>query len=149
MTSLISLRVWLGFAVLMASESPSSRKPEPGLRIFADLKHTGNLGGPLTSSPPAPDEFGIAVPLARGAGRDRWPERLDANNRIVQRLGRLRVEMTPPAADVVVSIESDHRRSLRLFRNVDGGWRRQASREDHTWTLAPGRMGCWNWAWAS
>ena len=60
---------------------------------------------------------------------------------MVERLGRLRVETTQAAGDVVVSIESDSRRCLRLFRNGDGGWRRQAPSEDNSWTLAPGKDG--------
>jgi len=142
MTSLNSLRIWLGFFFILAYESPPSQQFQQSLRIFADLKHTGILTGPLTSSPPAPNEFGIAVPIpARSAGRDRWPEKLDTDDPVVERLGRLRVETSQAAGDVVVSIESDSRRCLRLFRNAAGGWRRQPSSEDHSWTLAPGKDG--------
>ena len=121
---------------------PPARPPQPTFRVFADVKHTGILTGPLTSSSLAPNEFGIAVPLpAVSAGRDRWPEKLDADDQIVERLGRLRVETTQAAGDVVVSLESDSRRCLRLFRNGVGGWRRQAPSEDDSWTLTPGKDG--------
>jgi hypothetical protein len=86
--------LWIGLvsSLIMADESPTSRRPPQSFRIFADLKHTGILTGPLTSSP-APNEFGITVPLpAVSASRDRWPEKLDAADQIVERLGRLRVE---------------------------------------------------------
>ena len=46
MTSLISLRIWLGFSLIMAYESPPPQQPQQTFRIFADLKHTGILDGP-------------------------------------------------------------------------------------------------------
>ena len=142
MTSLISLRIWLGLSLISAYESPPVQQPQQTVRVFADVEHTGILTGPLTSTSPGPNEFGIAVPLSSGtAGRDRWPERLDADDPVVERLGRLRVETTQAAGDVVVSIESDSRRCLRLFRKGSGGWRQQAPGEDHSWTLAPGKDG--------
>ena len=142
MIYLISLRIWLGLFIIRASESPPSRQSSQTLRVFADLKHTGTLTGPLPPSSPGPNDFGIAVPLpARSSGRDRWPEKLDTGDPLIERLGRLRVETTKGATDVVVSIESDNRRCLRLFRNADDGWRRLAPGEDDSWTLAPGRDG--------
>ncbi len=142
MTSLISLWVWLGFSLVITDESPPSGRPVQAIRVFADLEHKGILTGPLMSSTPAPSEFAIAAPLpAVSGGRDRWPERLDADDPVAERLGRLRVETTQAAGDVVVSIESDSRRCLRLFRNAAGGWRRQAPSEDNSWTLAPGKDG--------
>ena len=107
--------------------TPLPAQPRQTFRVFADLKHTGILTGPLTLSSPAPNEFGIAVPLpARTSGRDRWPEKIDADDPLVERLGRLRVEAIHAAGDIVVSVDSDTRRCLRLFRNDVGGWRRQA-----------------------
>ena len=132
MTSFVSLWIWLGLSLVAADDRPSPRQPQPIFRVFADLNHTGILSGPLASGSPTANEFGIVVPLpAAGGGRDRWPEKLDADDPIVKRLGRLRVEATPAAGDIVVSIESESRRSLRLFRNDAGGWRRQAANEDH------------------
>jgi protein-arginine deiminase len=140
MTSLIVLGIWLGFSLIMADPSPPSQQPQPAFRIFADLAHTGILTGPLTSSSLTPNDFGIAVPLpTRSSGR--WPEKLDAGDQLVDRLGRLRVETTPDAGDVVISIESDSRRCLRLFRNGAGGWRRQPLADNNSCTLAPGRDG--------
>ena len=43
MTSLISLRIWLGFSLIMAYESPPAQQPQQTFRVFADLKHTGIL----------------------------------------------------------------------------------------------------------
>ena len=106
MTSLISLRVWLGLCLISAYESPPGQQPLQTVRVFADLKHTGILEGPLASSSQAPNDFGIAVPIPSGsAGRERWPDKLDADDPMVERLGRLRVEATEVAGDVVVSIE--------------------------------------------
>jgi len=79
---------------MMAYEAPSPQQPQQTFRILADLKHTGILTGPLTSSPAAPIDFGIAVPLpARCDSRERWPDELDDDDHVVERLGRLRVEM--------------------------------------------------------
>ena len=142
MISLISLRILLGLALITACESPPSEQAEQTLRIYADLKHTGLLAGPLTSSSLAPNDFGIAVPIpARTADRDRWPEKLDVGDPMVERLGRLRIETTQAKGDIGVAIESESRSCLRLFRNADGGWRRLAPSEDSTWTLAPGNDG--------
>ena len=124
----------------MACDGSSSQQPEQTVLVFADLKHTGILTGPLSSSPEAPDEFGIAVPLpARYAGRDRWPDKLEDDDHLVERLGRLRIETTQDAGEVVVSIEAESRRSLRLFRNGPGGWRRQTPGDDKSWTFVPGK----------
>jgi protein-arginine deiminase len=142
MTHLSSLAIWLGFPVIMAAAAPPSQLPEQPFRVFADLKHTGVLTGPLTYAPHAANEFGIAAPIpARSGGRDRWPEKLRARDQTAQRLGRLRIETTKDAGDVVVSIESDSRRYLRLFQSADGGWSRLASKDDKSWTLAPGKDG--------
>jgi Protein-arginine deiminase (PAD) len=142
MNFLISRLIWLGLSLITADEPAPSPQPQQILRVFADLKHTGILTGPLTSSSPGENEFGIAVPLpAVNNGRDRWPEKLDAADQVVKRLGRFRVETTQAAGNVVVSIESDSRRCLRLFRNTASGWRRQAPSEDSSWTLAPGKDG--------
>ena len=142
MTSLNSHWVWLGFCLVMTDESTPSRRPEQTFRVFADVKHSGILTGPLKSSLPAPNEFGIAVPLpAVSNSRDRWPEKLDTDDPRVERLGRLRIETTQAAGDVVVSVESNNRRCLRLYLNGIGGWRRQAPSEANSWTLAPGKAG--------
>jgi protein-arginine deiminase len=142
MTSLMSFWVWLGLSVIISDESLPLQQPRQTIRIFADLEHTGKLTGPLTSAPLAPNEFGIAVPLpAARAGRDRWPKKLDDDDPLAERLGRVRVETTPAAGDVVVSIASDDRRSVRLFRRGAGGWRREALSEDRSWTLTPGKDG--------
>lgn len=142
MTSLISLWIGLGFSLILADESLPPGQPEQTFRVFADLKHTGILTGPLTSSSPAPNEFGIAVPLPAVSGsRDRWPEKLAADDPRVERLGRLRIETTQAAGDVVVSVTSDSHHSLRPFRKDVGGWRRQAPSDDNTWTLAPEKDG--------
>jgi protein-arginine deiminase len=142
MTYLSSIGIWLGFSLIMAAESPPSQRPEPSFRVFADLKHTGMLTGPLTSSSQAPNDFGIAVPIpARSGHRDRWPDKLDAGDRMVERLGRVRVETAKAVDDVVVSFESDSRRCLRVFQNVDNGWRRLAPSESYSWTLATGKDG--------
>ena len=37
MTSLISLRIWLGFSLILAYESPPSEQPQQTIRVFADL----------------------------------------------------------------------------------------------------------------
>jgi protein-arginine deiminase len=142
MTPLLSLGIWLGISLIMAEETPPSQQPQQSFRIFADLKHTGTLTGPLTASSPSPDEFGIAVPLpGRSTGRDRWPEKLNAEDQVVERLGRVRVETTPAAGDLVVSIESDSRRCLRLFRKAGGEWRRQSPNKNHSWIISPGKDG--------
>ena len=142
MTSFMSLWVWLGLSFISADDLPSPRQPQPTFRVIADLKHTGILSEPLASRSANLNEFGIAVPLpAAGGGRDRWPEKLDVDDPNVKRLGRLRVEATPAAGDIVISIQSDSRRSLRLFRNDADGWRRQSASEDHSWTLTPGKDG--------
>ena len=142
MIPLISLRILLGISLITAYESPPSEQPEPTFRIYADLNHTGSLTGPLTSLSPAPNDFGIAVPIpARTADRDRWPEKLDAADRMVERLGRLRIETAPAQGDIRVAIESESRSCLRLFRNANGAWRRLAPSEDSSWTLAPGKDG--------
>jgi protein-arginine deiminase len=142
MTSLISLRIWLGFYLITSCEVPPAAPPQETLRIFADVEHTGILTGPLPSTSREPNEFGIAVPLPSGhAGRDRWPDRFDADDPMVERLGRLRVETAPGAGDLVISIASESRRSLRLFRKGTAGWRHQAPGENRSWTLAPGKDG--------
>ena len=142
MTFLSSVPIWLGLSVISAFEAPPSEQPQQTFRVFADVTHSGTLNGPLSSAVPAANEFGIAAPLPSGsAGRKRWPEKLEADDPVVERLGRLRIETTPAAGDVVVSIESDSRRCLRLFRKGAGGWRRLAPGEDHSWTLAPGKLG--------
>ena len=87
MTSLSSPWIWLVCSLVAADESVPARQPQPSVRVFADLKHTGILAGPLSS--PAPDEFGIAVPIpAVSGGRDRLPEMLDHDDEAVARLGR-------------------------------------------------------------
>ena len=140
MTKLIVL--WLGLAIIMAPGTPGSDAPHQSFRVFADLGHTGTLTGPLTSSPTAPNEFGIAVPLpVRSTERDRSAEKFDAGDPLAERLGRLRVETTKGAGDLVVSIESDTRRSLRLYRKSDRRWRRMAPNENQSWALAPGADG--------
>ena len=142
MSYLLSLPICLGLFVNLAPEFLRAEQPPPTLRVYADLEHTGILGGPLTSASPDPKHFGIAVPLPiRREGRNRGPETIDANDRLVKRLGRLRVEATNPADEVVVSLESDARGCQRLFRNADGVWRRLASTDDHSWTLSPGKDG--------
>jgi hypothetical protein len=89
MTSLITLGIWLGSFLILADESSPSPQPQPTFRVFADLKHTGILTGPLASSSRAPNEFGIAVPLPAVSGtRDRWSDTLDDDDQVVKRLGR-------------------------------------------------------------
>ena len=86
----------------------------------------------------APNEFGIAVPLpARILDRSRLPENLAPGDHIVEKLGRLRVEITRGEGDLVVSIESESSRQLRLFQRANGEWRRLATSKDQSWTLAP------------
>ena len=43
--------------------------------------------------------------------------------------------------DVDLSIESENRRCIRLFRQSEGGWRRVAPNENGSWTLAPSADG--------
>ena len=76
------------------------------------------------------------VPVAIGGPRSLTPTTRWSNG-----WGELRIETTPGAGDVVVSIESDSRRSLRLFRKGVGVWRRLPPGEDRSWTLAPGKDG--------
>ncbi len=149
MTSLIPLKIWLGISVIAAFEAPPSPQPQPTFRIFADLKHTGILAGPLTLTALDPSEFGIVVPLPSGsASRDRWLEKFDVNDPVATRLGQLRIETTAGAGNVVVSIESDSRRCLRLFRKggTYGGGCRPARIVHGPWHRE--RTGWWKWAWA-
>ncbi len=138
MTSLTPL--WLGLAVILTSESPRSDEPRQSLRVFADLTHTGTFSGPLTPSPRAPNEFGIAVPLPTRSA-DRLPKKVDAGDHVADRLGRLRLETTTEAGAVVVSIESPSRRWLRLYRKTEGGWRRLTPGGDQSWTVGPPQDG--------
>ena len=64
-------------------------------------------------------------------------ENADAGEQIVRRLGRLRVKTTKGDGDIDVSVESENRRYLRLFRKSESAWRRVAPREEGEWTLAP------------
>jgi protein-arginine deiminase len=140
MTRLTSL--WLAFTIIQGTETAHSQRSEPSFRVFADLGHSGALSGPFTSSPTATNEFGILVPLpVRGTDRDRVPKKVDADDRIAERLGRVRVETAEGAADLVISIDSENRRSFRLFRKAEGRWRRLPPKEDLSWTLAPAADG--------
>ena len=99
MTSVISRWIWLGLSLITADESPPSPPPQQTLRVFADLKHTGVLTGPLTSSP-AENEFGIAVPLAAvKTGRDRWTDTLHAADPVATGRGQFRVEKSKAAEE--------------------------------------------------
>ena len=128
MKSLIVVGIWLALRLFAADELVPARRPTHSVRVFADLKHSGILTGPVGSSALAPGEFGIAAPLqAVSGGRDRWPEKLDTDDQAAERLGRLRVEATQTADEVVVSIDSETHRYLRLYRKDAGAWRRQAA----------------------
>lgn len=97
MTPLISAWIWLGFTLGTAEEPTPSRRPQPAFQIYADVKHTGILAGPLTTSSLAPNEFGVAVPLpAVSDGRDRWPEKLDADDQLVEHSGECELRQRKP-----------------------------------------------------
>jgi hypothetical protein len=131
--------LWLGLLIIPATDSPQAERARPAFQVFADFDHTGKLSGPLNWSPQAGKDFVIVAPLpARGADRGLVLERAEADETLLKRLGRLRVETTKGGGDVDVSIESENRRWLRLFRKSDDGWRRVAPSEDKSWTLAPG-----------
>ena len=55
----------------------------------------------------------------RSADRGLLREKADAGEQIVRRLGRLSVKTTKGDGDVDVSIESENRRCLRLFRKSE------------------------------
>jgi protein-arginine deiminase len=129
--------LWLAFTIVQGTETPPTHRSVPSFRVFADLGHTGALSGPLISSPTAANDFAIVAPLpVRGTDRDQLPKMLDADDRIAGRLGRVRVEAAKGVGDLVVSLESDNRRSFRVFRKVEGRWRRLPPKEDLSWTLA-------------
>ncbi len=128
----------MSLIVIFAVEPRAADEPPRSLRVLADWNHTGNLIEPRKFSVLAPNEFGIAVPLpARILDRTRLPEKLAPGDHVVEKLGRLRVELTRGTGDLVVSIEGESSRQLRLFQRANGEWRRLATSKDQSWTLAP------------
>ena len=111
------------------------------ISVFADLRHTGTLSGPLPASPTAADEFAIAVPLpASAADKDELPAQAAERENIAERLGLLRVETKPGAgsfrfrsrARMIVACTS----FARLI--VSGA---AAPKDGRSWTFAPGSTG--------
>ena len=142
MTALISFQIWLGVCFLLSDEPPVLRPPQQSLRVFADTEHKGNFIGPLTATTRTANDFGIVVPLPSGsAGRDRWPEKFDAVDPMVERLGRVRIETTPGAGDVVVSIEIAESPQLAAFSQGSGHMAAAVPAEDRSWTVSPGKDG--------
>jgi protein-arginine deiminase len=63
-------------------------------------------------------------------------ENVEPAVQVLERLGRLRVEATKGVNDLVLSVDGDSGRFLRLFRRAKGEWRRVAPSKDHSWTVA-------------
>ena len=145
MTKLIVL--WLGLAIIRPLDRPVRRSP---IRVFADLKHTGALAGPLTSVAMAPNEFVIAAPLpARSPDRDRSREKFEPATSSWSGWVDCVSRRPKGAGELVVSIDSDIGRFLRLFRKSKSGWRRMAPSERPVMDGGTGRgRRCWKSAWA-
>ena len=133
--------LWLGLASVLAAGSPQA--PEPLIRVFADLEHSGKLSGPLTVSWRAGKDFCIVAPLpSRGADRGLLlSEDGDRNEEMVGRMGRLRVETAKGSGDINVELETETWRSIYVFRKSDAGWRRVAPSQETSWTISPGTDG--------
>ena len=126
----------LGFIILLALGSRPTDEPTQPIRVFADLKHTGTLAGPLTSSAMAPNDFVIAAPLPARIPDRHLRENVEPAAQVLERLGRLRVEAPMGASELVVSVDGDSGRFLRLFRKAKSEWRRVTPSKDQSWTVA-------------
>jgi Protein-arginine deiminase (PAD) len=136
------LRLYCWLPILAAVAVAAGPTQPAAINVFADLRHTGTLSGPLPASPTDANEFGIAVPLpASYADRDPLPARIGGGEDFGERLGRLRIETKPGAPGPLISISCENDGCLRLFQKVDRVWRRVAPNEGQSWTLTPDQKG--------
>src|SRR5262245_55916335 len=94
----------------------------PAIRVFADLKHTGRLAGPVRGAI-ADKEFGIAVPLPTAlADAELLPTSDAEGGEIAPRLGLLRLEGSEVRGDISISASGVGNEALRLYRKTTTGW---------------------------
>ena len=113
-----------------------ARPPVLQIRVFADLKHTGRLAGPVKVGELTVKDFGIAVPLPTNiADVDLLPTKDAEGQDIAPRLGLVRIETSEPRASIVVSAAGDGVTALRFYRRTRDGWRRAERNEAGAWTI--------------
>ncbi len=126
----------LGLIVFWALEPRSFEEPAQPLRVFADIRHTGRLTGPIQPGAMGADDFAIAVPLPGRVADRHLTDKGESGVQVSERLGRVRIEAARGATELVVSVDGDSVRFVRLFRRAKGEWRRLPPGRDRTWTLA-------------
>ena len=137
----------LGLIVLVALESPGSEEPTPAIRVFADLKHSGRLAGPIESAAMGADDFAIAVPLPGRVADRHLPETGDSGVQVSERLGPVRVEATT-GATVSRRFRCRGRRAFRSpLSESQGRVAAPAAKQGSSMDAGLGcRMERWNWA---
>ena len=106
----------LGLIVFGALEPRSFEEPAQPLRVFADIRHTGRLTGPIQSGAMGADDFAIAVPLPGRVADRHLTDKGESGVQVSERLGRVRIEAARGATELVVSVDGDSVRFVRLFR---------------------------------
>ena len=128
-------------AVPFVRSARMGRIRAPQIRVFADLKHTGRLAGPVNTRAITDADFGIAVPLPTFADGDLLPIEDPAKQDIASRLGLMRIETSESRAQIVVSVAGEGAGALRLYRKASDGWRRVSGTAPMTWTLETNERG--------
>jgi len=113
--------VALALVAPFARSAKMIRLRAPQIRVFADLKHTGRLAGPVNARAITAADFGIAVPLPTLAADQELlitegPEKQD----ISSRLGLLRIETSEARSQIVVSVAGEGAGAFPLYKRR--GW---------------------------
>lgn len=105
-----------------------------GIRVFADLTHSGELTGPVGAEVDAKREFGIVVPLPTACrDLDVLPEPEAGDEGLSRRLGRLRFEAAA-GSEVRLELSGSETTTVRLYQKTSAGWRK-AGNPGGGWTV--------------